>query len=88
MNRSCKHLHFWHLIRCGRCACQAKADALLEKGIGSMTDGQAVAQALLHETADAQRAASWALEYEEIAQVGLLICPSRHLHARRVHRCL
>lgn len=63
------------LIRCGRYACQAKADALLEKGIGSMTDGQAVAQALLHETADAQRAASWALEYEEIAQVVLLICP-------------
>ncbi|KAK9908192.1 hypothetical protein WJX75_004005 [Coccomyxa subellipsoidea] len=52
---------------------KAKADALLEKGIGSMTDGQAVAQALLHETADAQRAASWALEYEEIAQVSAAV---------------
>ena len=48
---------------------QAKADALLERGIGSLTDDPAATAAMLHETADAQRLAHWALEYEDIAQV-------------------
>lgn len=51
------------------CVSQARADSLLQQGIGSMNSDQANAEALLHETADAQRAAHWALEYEDVARV-------------------
>lgn len=55
----------------GYCVPQARADKLLQQGIVSMNGDQANAEALLHETADAQRAAHRALEYEGIARVSL-----------------
>ncbi|BDA44635.1 probable protein farnesyltransferase subunit beta [Coccomyxa sp. Obi] len=55
----------------------ARADNLLQQGLQSMDGDQANAEALLHETADAQQAAHWALEYEDIARVSAaVLCSS------------
>ncbi|CAL8469676.1 g9217 [Coccomyxa elongata] len=56
---------------------KASPDSLLQQGIGSMNSDHANAEALLHETADAQRAVNWAQEYEDVVRVSAaVLCSS------------